>query len=217
LLIDNILKQNILFSDMEIIIVDDFSNDITDKIMQKYENMKNILYIKNEARSGQSKSISNGIKKSKYTNIITIDGDGQNDPSDFSILVNHYNSDQYCLVSGIRKFRKDNFVKIFSSKVANFVRSLILNDHCQDSACGLKLFSKDIFLKINFFDGMHRFLPALFIAYGVKPVYVNINHKPRIKGISKYGTADRLIRGLLDLHKVKKMINKIKISNDRTS
>lgn len=210
-LINNILNQKNLFSNMEIIVVDDSSTDNTYKIMQQYKNKYDLFYLQNQTRLGQSKSISNGINKSKYNNIITIDGDGQNDPNDFSILIDNINSDKHILISGIRKLRKDNFIKIFSSKVANFVRSLILNDNCKDSGCGLKLFSKDIFLKINFFDGMHRFLPALFIAYGVKPVYVTVNHKPRIKGKSKYGTSDRLIRGLLDLYRVKKMINKINI------
>lgn len=209
LLIENILNQKNLFSDMEIIVVDDFSTDKTNMIMKGFQKNNEILYLKNNSRSGQSKSISNGIRKSKYNNIITIDGDGQNDPNDFSILVNEYNFDKSYLISGIRKSRKDSPVKIFSSKVANFVRSLILKDNCEDSACGLKLFSKDIFLKINFFDGMHRFLPALFIAYGVKPVYVTINHKPRIKGESKYGTTDRLIKGLFDLYRVNKMIKQI--------
>jgi len=209
-LIDKILKQKYLFDNMEIILVDDFSNDNTHKVIEKYKNKGDIIYLQNLTRSGQSMSISNGIKKSKYENIITLDGDGQNDPDDFSLLLNNYKSNKYYLISGIRKIRKDNFVKKISSKIANYVRSLILNDKCEDSACGLKIFSKAIFLKIKFFDGMHRFLPALFIAYGVKPVYVSINHKSRLKGKSKYGILDRLFRGIFDLYKVKKMINEIK-------
>lgn len=208
-LIDAILVQQKIFNFLEIIIVNDNSVDNTDEVMLKYREIKNIIYLKNLKREGQSKSIYNGVLQSKYNNIMTIDGDGQNDPKDFENLIKYYDSKNYFMISGIRNIRKDNIIKKISSKLANLIRSLILKDKCKDSACGLKFFSKEVFLKIDFFDGIHRFLPALFIACGVIPIYVNVNHKKRLKGQSKYGTIDRLTKGIIDLYKVKKLIKKL--------
>ena len=114
------------------------------------------------------------------------------------------------LVGGIRLKRKDNLIKKISSKIANSVRSKFLNDGCVDTGCSLKVFDKNIFLNFEFFDGIHRFIPALFSGFGYKTFFINVDHRKRKYGRSKYGTLSRLINGLRDMIKVKKMINKNK-------
>ena len=106
------------------------------------------------------------------------------------------------MIGGIRRNRKDSLVKIISSRIANKVRMLILNDDCIDTGCSLKIFKKDLFLKLPFFDGIHRFLPALFKAYGANIHFIDVDHRFRKYGQSKYGTFGRLFRGIRDIFKV---------------
>ena len=110
------------------------------------------------------------------------------------------------LVGGIRIKRKDNLIKKISSKIANNVRSKILKDNCQDTGCSLKVFDKEIFILFPYFDWIHRFLPALFTGYGYKTLFINVNHRKRKFGISKYGTMNRLFKGIRDIIRVKKII-----------
>ena len=110
------------------------------------------------------------------------------------------------MVGGIRKKRKDNLLKIFSSRIANIIRKLILNDNCDDTGCSLKVFDKNVFMLFPFFDGMHRFLPALFIGHSKKTFFTNVDHRKRIYGKSKYGTFKRLFGGIRDIIKVKKIL-----------
>ncbi len=201
----------------EIIIVNDCSIDNTYKILNKKINNpnNNIEIINNEKNFGQSFSILRGIKNSKYEIIVTMDGDGQNDPKDILKLLKHYISDEdLFLVGGIRKKRKDNVIKILSSKLANFVRKNILNDKCDDTGCSLKVFDKNIFLKFPFFDGMHRFIPALFSGFNKKTFFISVNHRHRIHGKSNYGTIERLYKGIYDMYKVSKIIKNFKNNND---
>ncbi|MDC1060357.1 glycosyltransferase [Alphaproteobacteria bacterium] len=211
ILIDEIINSVDRFKyKYEIIIVDDCSQDNTlpkiDNKIKKY----GIVYLKNQVNLGQSSSIYNGIIKAKFSNILTIDADLQNDPRDINKLCNiYFSNEKFGLVAGIRKKRKDKYIKILSSKIANSIRSFILNDGCQDTGCSLKIFKKNIFLNFEFFTGIHRFLPALFKNKNLLIEYVNVNHRVRLHGISNYGTFSRLLWGIRDLIKVKKMINKI--------
>jgi len=197
----------------EIILVNDQSKDETLKtiIEIKNEHPKLVKVINNLENCGQSKSLLNGILASKYDDIITLDGDLQNDPSDLPNLINNYvlNSD-ISLIGGIRVKRKDNIIKRITSLIANNFRSALLKDNCSDTGCGLKIFNKKIFLRLPFFDGIHRFLPALFKGYDQKTLFINVNHRSRLKGLSKYGTLRRLVYGLIDTYKVYKIINKPK-------
>ena len=136
-----------------------------------------------------------------------MDSDGQNNPIDIPNLLNNFFAENnVSLISGIRYKRKDNFIKIASSKIANKVRSYILNDNCSDTGCSLKVFDKNKFLEFPFFDGIHRFLPALFNGYGYKVLFINVEHRARMSGKSKYGTIDRLFKGIFDLIKVNNII-----------
>ena len=211
---DNIsilVKEIILFLEdkfiYEIIIVNDFSSDGTDEIL-KSKIFSNCIVLKHDRNQGQSKSIRTGILSSNYENIITIDGDLQNNPKDIPSLIDAFNKEnfKYDLIGGIRKKRKDSIIKKFSSYLANSLRKFILNDNCDDTGCGLKIFKKKIFLQLPFFDGIHRFLPALFKGFGYNTHFVYVTHRSRKAGISKYGTINRLIWGLKDLIKVRKII-----------
>ena len=187
------------FKNYEIILVNDASTDDSIEVINNINN-QNIKIIINDNNKGQSFSIYEGVKNSSYETIITIDGDGQNDPADIPKLYNFYiQNNEVKLVGGIRKNRKDSLNKIISSKIANYIRSKILKDGCKDTGCSLKVFNKKIFLSFPFFNGVHRFLPALFRGYGYKTVFLEVNHRKRIYGSSKYGTMNRLFAGIRDI------------------
>ena len=206
LLIDEIISNLINYKNYEIILVNDASTDDTSYVISSLT-YKKIKIITNAKNKGQSFSIHEGIKNSSYNIIVTLDGDGQNDPADISKLYELYlYNENVKLVGGIRRNRKDNYTKIITSKVANFIRSRILSDECDDTGCALKVFDKKIFLSFPFFDGVHRFLPALFKGYGHKTLFVDVNHRKRNHGSSKYGTMNRLFAGIRDIIKVNKIL-----------
>lgn len=209
-LVDEIYTHlNIYKNQFDLTFVDDCSNDKTAEILKNLK--KNFLFniSTNKTNRGQSFCIYNAITKSKYETIITIDGDGQNNPKDIINLLNVYsNNEDVKLVSGIRKNRKDSWLKKVSSKIANRIRMLILGDDCEDTGCSLKIFNKDIFLSYGYFNGIHRYIPTLFNARKAKIKYVNVDHRYREFGRSKYGTIDRLLRGIRDIIKVAILIKK---------
>tara|TARA_B100001248_G_C27327974_1_gene429971 strand:+ start:174 stop:869 length:696 start_codon:yes stop_codon:yes gene_type:complete len=194
----------------EIIVIDDASTDNTKNLLiNKKSLLNNLKIITNQNNKGQSYSIKIGIQKSTFNNIVTLDGDGQNDPSDIPRLIELYESDKNIkLVAGIRKKRQDTKIKKISSLVANKIRKRVLNDGCDDTGCALKIFDKNIFLSFRFFNGIHRFLPALYNGFGYKISFVNVNHRHRKYGVSKYGIVNRLFKGIYDMIKVYFIINK---------
>ena len=197
------------FINYEIIFVNDYSDDDSKIYFNKLRQNKNVKIINNEFQSGQSKSIYNGIINSSYEIIVTLDGDCQNDPNDIEKLVVQFNlNSDLKLVAGIREKRKDKIIKIISSRIANYVRDLFLKDGCPDTGCGLKVFDKKIFLSFDFFNGIHRFLPALYLGFGHNVKYIKVNHRNREFGKSKYGTMMRLVDGIKHIFLVKKMISK---------
>lgn len=216
------LELNKLIINYEIILIDDGSTDNTVSKVQKLLQKLNIdlQIIRNSINRGQSYSINKGIISSKYKSIVTLDGDGQNDPKDIKHLINVYNPKQNIhLVSGIRTKRRDSYVKKLSSLIANEIRKRYLNDSCSDTGCALKIFNKEIYENLIYFNGIHRFLPALFLSKNSKNIYIPVNHRNRTKGKSKYGISNRLINGLFDMYKVKKMmkINKATTYNRNES
>ena len=208
-LVEEIHSSLFKYKNFEIVIVNDASTDNTMQIIKALQNKYNIILLENEINKGQSFSITNGIKESKNEIIITLDGDGQNNPINIPTLLDYYISNKNInLVGGIRQKRIDNLIKIMSSKFANKVRSKILKDNCDDTGCSLKVFSRNIYLKFPYFDGIHRFLPALFKGYDQECFYINVDHRAREKGVSKYGTIDRLFKGIIDIMKVRKILKK---------
>lgn len=195
----------------EILIVDDCSTDNTLEIVNNLL-AGNIFLIKNKQNLGQSFSIFKGIEKAKNNTIVTIDADLQNNPKDILKLYNKYiNNADLKLVGGIRTKRKDNLIKIYSSKISNRIRMFILHDDCIDTGCSLKIFDRNIFLNFPKFNGIHRFLPALYKGYGYSTAFIKVDHRYRIHGKSKYGLFNRLFRGIRDIIKVKRIISGINI------
>ena len=215
-LYDEIVSTSNQIKKYEIIFVDDGSIDGTNELLNNLYEQKLIKLITHKKNSGQSQSILSGVKKANFDTIITLDGDGQNNPSDILKLLKLYSSsNKFSLVGGIRVKRMDNIIKKTASKIANKIRSFILNDDCPDTGCSLKVFNKKIFLHFPFFDGIHRFLPALFKGYGYKTCFIPVDHRLRIHGKSSYGIIGRLFKGIYDLIRVKKIIkNKIEANND---
>lgn len=197
------------FDTYQIVFIDDGSTDGSQDILKDLENKKLIKLIKNKKNIGQSYSIYEGIKNAKYETIITLDGDGQNNPNDIPKLIKMYNETNNKLIGGIRIKRKDNYIKKISSIIANNIRSFILKDNCKDTGCSLKIFDRNIFLSFPYFDGLHRFLPALFKGYGYNTDFINVSHRQRNFGKSKYGTFDRLFKGVKDIFIVNNIIKKI--------
>ena len=210
-LIEEIYSIKIIQNKFELIIVNDSSDDNTENILKELQNKFDIIFLNNSSNKGQSYSLLKGIEIATHDTIVTLDGDGQNNPNNIPDLLNIYLTDsELFLVGGIRIKRNDSLIKILSSKLANKIRIFILKDNCSDTGCSLKVFSKKKFMNFPFFDGIHRFLPALFHGYGLKTFFTNVDHRPRIYGYSKYGTFDRMIRGIRDIIKVAKIIKKFK-------
>jgi dolichol-phosphate mannosyltransferase len=132
---------------------------------------------------------------------VTLDGDGQNDPSFIPALLDALaaGAPRVGLVAGQRVRRRDSWFKQLQSEIANRVRSAILRDGTRDTGCGLKAFPRDLFLMLPYFDGLHRFLPALVRREGHEIAYVQVIDRPRRHGVSNYGMWDRLWVGILDL------------------
>ena len=211
LLLD-IIKSGLYDSLENILIVDDCSIDNTyGKIINLSKIYPKVIFKRNNVNMGQSYSINLAAKVLKEEILITMDGDCQNDPKDAIKLLKAYkdNPNVY-LVGGIRVKRRDSFFKKIASKIANSVRKKILNDNCDDSGCALKVFNRKQFLTFPFFNGIHRFLPALFKGFEMRTMFLEVNHFPREFGNSKYGILDRLFIGIIDTYKVKKIIKKFK-------
>ncbi len=213
-LITEIIISLDIYDIYELILINDASSDNTAKVLNniKKENNKDFKIITNNINIGQSFSIIKGVKLAKYDTIVTLDGDGQNNPIDIRKLIKIYNDNNLYLIGGIRNKRKDILIKIVSSKIANSIRKFFLNDGCDDTGCSLKVFNKQIFLKLPEFNGLHRFLPAFYRGFGYKTDFINVDHRHRKFGKSKYGTFLRLIRGIKDLIKVYLIIKSLKKS-----
>lgn len=191
------LIKNIKF---EIILVDDNSKTPLNAGQLKKIN-ENIIVLRHKKNLGQSSSIYTGVLNSNCETIITMDGDLQNDPLDIIKFTESYifKNKKIDLIQGIRINRKDTFSKLIASKIANYLRSFILKDNCKDSGCGFRLFKKESFLKLPYFNHMHRFLPHLFKCHNFSVDYINIMHNKRLYGKSNYNNILRFVSGLIDI------------------
>lgn len=190
--------------EFEILYVDDGSTDATLQRLEAAMSVCPQLRVLRHARNcGQSTALHTGVRAARAPWIATLDGDGQNDPADIprllSILASAGLTQQPQLLVGHRRRRRDSLVARLSSRIANAVRSRLLHDATRDTGCGLKVFSRDAFLALPYFDHMHRFLPALFVRAGGKVLTVDVSHHPRLSGRSHYGINNRLWTGIIDL------------------
>lgn len=199
----------------DVIVVDDGSSDGTaSAVLAEKASLPQLRLIRHKTRRGQSTATLTGIANAKGDLIVTLDGDGQNNPADIALLFDAYKKataagNPRVLVAGQRKKRQDNFVRRASSRIANGVRAGLLDDGVRDTGCSLKLFRRADFLALPFFNHIHRFIPALMNASGVRLVLVDVSHRPRERGTSKYGTWDRLWVGIHDLVGVRWLISRM--------
>lgn len=188
----------------EIIFVDDGSQDQTPMILSSVQKRFPAVHpVYHLGHYGQSAALVTGIRHALHPVIVTMDGDGQNDPEDIDKLLKVYEQSETptrrVMVTGYRRLRCDTRWRKLSSRIANTVRGRLLGDGIPDSGCGLKVFSHELFNSLPTFDHMHRFLPSLVNRVGGKIISIDVNHRPRSAGRSHYGTLDRLAAGIVDL------------------
>lgn len=179
----------------EIIFIDDGSYDDTAKVCKELRPLKLIRMRKN---FGQTAAMDAGIKAAKNDYIITMDGDGQNDPADIPQMIEYLEEKDVDVVSGWRKNRKDTLMKRFTSRGANLLRHMIVHDGIHDSGCSLKVYKRECFKGVNLYGEQHRFIPALLKIKGFKIGEVVVNHRPRTAGKTKYNWK-RTIKGFVDM------------------
>lgn len=186
----------------EIIYVNDGSTDATaERLAAEMQRRANLRQIRHAASAGQSAAVRSGVRAARGAIVATLDGDGQNNPAFLPDLIAAIENggDRIGLAAGQRVGRKDTGFKKLQSRIANGVRNAILKDGTRDTGCGLKAFRREVFLMMPYFDGLHRFLPALVRREGFEIAYVNVTDRPRHSGVSNYGFFDRLWIGIMDL------------------
>ena len=201
-LVEEIASACQSFESFEVIYVNDGSGDETGAAIDRLRNTRPWLrHIRHETSCGQSAAVRTGVRAAKGQIIVTLDGDGQNNPAFIPHIVAalEQGGAKTGLAQGQRQGRQDTRFKKFQSRIANRVRGYLLNDGTRDSGCGLKCFYRDIYLALPYFDALHRFMPALIRREGYEIVFVDVVDRPRHSGISNYGFFDRLWVGLLDL------------------
>jgi len=199
--------------DFEIVCVDDASRDGSLAVLERAKaDYPELRVLHHAAQSGQSTAIRNGVKAARGAWIATLDGDGQNDPADIPKLVARRDTaaPTVKLFAGWRVNRQDSGSKRWASKWANAIRSRLLRDETPDTGCGIKLFEREAFLDLPYFDHMHRYLPALMQRAGWQVVSVPVNHRPRTAGVSKYNNFNRALVGIADLRGVAWLIKRAK-------
>ncbi|MGB0906436.1 MAG: glycosyltransferase family 2 protein [Maricaulaceae bacterium] len=191
----------------EMIFVNDASTDDTVDVLRdlkvKHCELRVLSHRKN---AGQSRSVRTGVLAARAAQIATLDGDGQNDPADIPALYAQYNRmhapNNLRLVGGRRAKRKDSIAKKIGSRLGNGIRKKLLRDEADDTGCGIKVFGKDAFLRLPYFDHIHRYIPALMLREGYAIEFCDVNHRQREFGVSKYTNFGRLIVSLADLRGV---------------
>jgi dolichol-phosphate mannosyltransferase len=185
----------------ECILVNDGSTDGTEEqILSLQSSRSYIRYIAFDRNYGQSAAFDAGFKYARGNIMVTLDGDLQNDPHDIPRMIKRLKGAD--LVCGVRVRRKDSLFKRWISKIANFIRRRLLNDHTKDTGCSLKVYRKQSLDQIKLYKGMHRFLPALFAIEGFRITQLEVNHRPRKSGKTKYNIFNRSFNTLSDLFAV---------------
>jgi dolichol-phosphate mannosyltransferase len=186
----------------EVVYVNDGSTDGTDaELVRLIAQHPWLRRVRHRQSCGQSSAVRSGVAAARARLVVTLDGDGQNDPAFIPALVRalETGAPRVGLVAGQRIGRKASGFKKLQSRIANAVRGAVLRDGTRDTGCGLKAFRRDVFLNLPYFDGLHRFLPALVRREGYDIAYVDVVDRPRAHGVSNYGMWDRLWVGILDL------------------
>jgi dolichol-phosphate mannosyltransferase len=195
------IEQAFAGTSFEIVYVNDGSSDGTEaELLSLRASRPWLRQIRHASSCGQSSAVRTGVMHARAPLVVTLDGDGQNDPAFLPrLLAALQASPRVGLVAGQRVGRKATGFKKLQSRIANGVRGFVLRDGTRDTGCGLKAFRRDLFLSLPYFDGLHRFLPALVRREGYDIGYVDVVDRPRGHGVSNYGFWDRLWVGILDL------------------
>jgi len=181
----------------EIIIVDDGSTDDSLAILRGLKGrIRALRVLVMSKRSGQTAAMEAGFLASRGKYVVTIDADLQNDPADIPAMIELLDADKADMVTGHRHKRQDNWLRKFSTRVANGVRNWLLHETIADSACSLKAYKGEIIPKLKLFDGLHRFLPTIVKMNGFRVLEIPVNHRPRTRGKAKYGMWNRVFRAL---------------------
>jgi dolichol-phosphate mannosyltransferase len=186
----------------ELVYVDDGSSDGTPAALRALQATRPWLRVITHAQScGQSAAVRSGVRAASGPIVVTLDGDGQNDPAFIPAMLTQIESagPGAGLVQGQRVGRKDTGFKRFQSRIANRVRRAVLKDDTRDTGCGLKCFRREAYLALPYFDALHRFMPALVVREGYEVLHHDVRDRPRLTGVSNYGFFDRLWVGILDL------------------
>lgn len=178
----------------EIVAVDDGSNDGTADVLRREPGVKVVSFPVNR---GQSAALYAGLHRASGRICVMLDGDGQNDPADIPALVAALA--QADLACGWRRNRQDTWNRRVASRIANRIRRTVLNDGIRDTGCSLKALRREHIDLLVPFNGLHRYIPALLRNAGLRLVEVPVNHRPRLRGVSKYTIGGRALRGLRDL------------------
>jgi len=189
---------------VEILFVDDGSADNTvARLLELKPDIPMLRIIRHSRNAGQSRALRSGVRAARAGIVVTLDGDGQNDPADIAKVLAPFHADgetsRIGMVSGVRVKRRDSIAKRLASRLANRFRRWMLNDGATDIGCGLKAFRRDAYLALPYFDHMHRYLAALMQREGYEVRFVEVGHRRRLHGKSKYGVWDRFIVGIHDV------------------
>jgi len=201
----------------EMIFVDDASRDATLATLRSLkEDLPGLRILSHAANAGQSRALRTGAMAARGAVIVTLDGDGQNDPADAPRLVAKLRAGgpRLGLVGGLRLKRRDSWSKRLGSRIGNGVRRRLLRDEAVDTGCGLKVLPREVFLGLPYFDHMHRYLPALVKREGLEVRFVEVSHRPRASGQSKYTNLQRLWASLGDLVAVVWLLNRARNPGD---
>ena len=186
----------------EIIFVDDASRDGTRaRLLAARERLPQLRVLGHRKNAGQSRAVRTGVLAARGDIVVTLDGDGQNDPADAPRLAARLRDGppELALVGGQRLKRQDTAAKRWASRAANNIRKKLLRDQADDTGCGLKAFRREAFLRLPYFDHLHRYLPALMIREGHQVAFEDVGHRARTTGASKYTNLGRLWASLSDL------------------
>jgi dolichol-phosphate mannosyltransferase len=198
----DVLRAAAPLGQFELIYVDDGSTDLTaDRVRALRDAGNPLRLLRHDRRCGKTAALITGVMAARAPWIVTMDGDGQDSAGDVPRMLELVwaGEEPSPLVAGIRTRRQDSWSRRFATKFANGLRQALLRDNCPDTACGLKAFQRDAFLRLPAFEGMHRFLPALFQTYGHRLVCCPVTHRPRLAGQSKYSNFGRAVVGLPDM------------------
>ena len=191
-------------AEFEVIFVDDASTDETAaEVFAGRTQNRRVRLVRHRCNAGQSAAIRNGAKVALYDWVVTMDCDGQNDPADipslFTLLDEGQTNPPLGLLGGLRRERRDTLARRLVSRSANVVRQAILRDNCRDTGCSLKAIRRELLIDLPNFRGLHRYLPALALSYGYATRFIDVNHRPRVAGTSKYTNWGRALVAARDI------------------